>query len=231
MAWVTALLLCLGLVLPLDTAWPQQRDYSHLFSGDRDPVSALKPLIPPLQTLVDEDISEKENDSSTDSVPNFRLVSPGIYRSGYPTDAGLIELVFKIQLKTILTLRRDNTVKKEKEMAEHLGITLENVPMGNIPSFEQVDKALAILTNSNTKRPILVHGRVGRDRTGVIIAAYRVVIEGMDPAAAFAEARQHGNLSVFLRNLDKFLIKYREHYRIAHPVIPPNPTPVRPKGN
>ncbi len=78
-----------------------------------------------------------------------------------------------------------------------------------MPSIEEVDKALDVIRD-RSKQPVLVHCRHGEDRTGAVIAAYRVVVNGWDPAAAEREARE---LRFNLGNLKEFLVRFQEHER------------------
>jgi protein tyrosine/serine phosphatase len=78
-----------------------------------------------------------------------------------------------------------------------------------MPSVEEVDRALAVLLDP-ARRPVLVHCAHGEERTGAVIAAYRVVAEGWDPAAAEAEALE---LGFGFDDLRDFLVRYREHRR------------------
>jgi protein tyrosine/serine phosphatase len=76
-----------------------------------------------------------------------------------------------------------------------------------MPSVEEVDRALEVVLDAS-KRPVLVHCAHGEERTGAVIAAYRVVAEGWDPAAAEKEAL---DLGFGFDDLAEFLVRYREH--------------------
>ena len=68
-----------------------------------------------------------------------------------------------------------------------------NVPMQgtNTPSPAVVAKALAVLNQADAG-PVFVHCRRGADRTGTIIACYRISHDGWHPAKALREAKGLG---------------------------------------
>jgi protein tyrosine/serine phosphatase len=76
-----------------------------------------------------------------------------------------------------------------------------------MPSIEEVDRALEVVLDPS-KRPVLVHCAHGEERTGAVVAAYRVVVEGWEPAAAEKEAIEHG---FGFDGLEGFLVRYRDH--------------------
>ena len=154
-------------------------------------------------------------------------VSDGIWRSARP-NVGALTRLYDMGVRTVLNLEGGDPYTKEKEAmrqieeyraAQHKPdwhITSQAVPMSGIgrPSFEQVDKALAILSDP-AKRPILVHCKHGEDRTGVVVAAYRVEIEkrlSLDEAIAEAESLHCCHLVLIGKNaLRDFLAEYHEH--------------------
>jgi protein tyrosine phosphatase (PTP) superfamily phosphohydrolase (DUF442 family) len=144
-----------------------------------------------------------------EALGNFHEVAPGLYRSAQPSREGYKQLA-ALRVRTLLTLK-DNAAR-EREEAGAEGLAVENVPMGGFsqPSFEQVDAALAIIADAS-KRPLVVHCQYGKDRTGFVIASYRVVVEHADEAAAAAEAKTYGCCFAPFGDLTKFLQDYRAH--------------------
>ena len=136
-------------------------------------------------------------------------VAPGIFRSAQPDPAGL-RAVQKRGVRTVVVLRT-KIPEEEREAAARLGLELVHVPMDGtkMPSMEEVDRALTVILDPS-KRPVLVHCAHGEERTGAVIAAYRVVVEGWDPAAAEAEALE---LGFGFDDLGGFLVRYRDHWR------------------
>ncbi len=144
-----------------------------------------------------------------EALGNFHEVAPGLYRSAQPNRDGYKQLK-ALGVKTLLSLKGADAREREEAGAE--GLSVENVPMSGFaqPSFEQVDRALAIIADP-AKRPLLVHCQLGKDRTGFVIASYRVVVEHVDEAKAVEEARSYGCCFTPFGDLTKFLKDYRAH--------------------
>ena len=136
-------------------------------------------------------------------------VAPGIFRSAQP-DPRELRAVRERGMRTVVVLRT-SIPQDERSAAAQLGLELVHVPMdgATLPSFEEVDRALAVVLDAS-KRPVLVHCAHGEERTGAVIAAYRVVAEGWEPAAAEAEAIR---LGFGFDGLADFLVRYRDHWQ------------------
>jgi len=137
-----------------------------------------------------------------------REVAPGIFRSAQP-DPGGLRAVQERGVRTVVVLRTA-IPEEERSAAAQLGLELIHIPMDGtkLPSMEEVDRALAVILDPS-KRPVLVHCAHGEERTGAVIAAYRVVAEGWDPAAAEAEAIE---LGFGFDKLRDFLVRYQDHW-------------------
>lgn len=136
-------------------------------------------------------------------------VAPGIFRSGQP-DPGGLRAVQERGVRTIVVLRTA-IPEAERSAAAQLGLAVVHIPMDGtrMPSMEEVDRALTVILDPS-KRPVLVHCTHGEERTGAVIAAYRVVADGWDPAAAAAEAIE---LGFGFDDLEGFLVRYQAHWR------------------
>ncbi|MBI4346397.1 MAG: tyrosine-protein phosphatase, partial [Elusimicrobia bacterium] len=162
--------------------------------------------------LDDEDERyEAQGVDGKEPLPRFGEVAPGVLRSGQPNRAGLGTLAER-GVKTVLSLRRW-VVRGEREETARLKMAHASVAMSGwkFPTFRQVDRALAVLTDPS-RQPVLVHCAFGKDRTGTVVAAYRVVVEGVPVAAAAAEAYRYGCCSVsWAGSLERWLEGYRRH--------------------
>jgi tyrosine-protein phosphatase SIW14 len=134
-------------------------------------------------------------------------VVPGIYRSAQP-DAAALRAARERGVRTVVVLRSE-VPEPERSAAAALGLEVVHVPMDGtkMPSIEEVDRALEVVLDPS-KRPVLVHCAHGEERTGAVVAAYRVVVEGWEPAAAEKEAIEHG---FGFDGLEGFLVRYRDH--------------------
>jgi len=144
-------------------------------------------------------------------LPNYFQVTPALYRSGQPTQAGISKLK-AAGIKTVLKLNSDSPA--EDGWAASAGMAFETVPMSNkaSPTFEQVDAALAIITDP-ARQPVLVHCKLGHDRTGAVIGAYRVTVQGWTVAKAAAEAKQLGYSDPAFDDITAYLQGYLQHHQ------------------
>jgi len=149
-------------------------------------IIALAAAVIPAQ--VPSDPTPKYNE-----LPNFHKVNQGLYRGAQPKKEGLKRLA-QLGIKTILNLRDDDAMaQREGTEAHAAGLQYFNLPLSRTgrPADNQVERALAIL-NSAKNQPVFVHCRLGADRTGTIIAVYRIGHDGWTSERAKAEANRYG---------------------------------------
>jgi tyrosine-protein phosphatase SIW14 len=126
-------------------------------------------------------------------LPNFHQVSQGLYRGAQPRAEGMQRLV-ALGIKTIVNLRAaDERSRLEEREALALGLRYFNIPMEGLdrPSDEQIERALALI-NDASNQPVFVHCKRGADRTGTVIAIYRIKHDGWSGEAALREAKRYG---------------------------------------
>jgi protein tyrosine phosphatase (PTP) superfamily phosphohydrolase (DUF442 family) len=125
-------------------------------------------------------------------IKNFHQVDTGVYRGAQPTEDG-IKYLAKIGVKTVVDLRAaDERSDAEEKMVAAAGMNYVNIPMsGRTPPTEaQISRVLGILeADSGT---VFVHCKRGADRTGVVIASYRIDRDGWNNAQALSEAKERG---------------------------------------
>ena len=146
-------------------------------------------------------------------VTNLNQVTPNIYRSAQPDIDGFANMSKKLKLKTVIDLRESQTD------AAYLGSTKINpyyVPMNAMHiTTDQVVAALKLIKAHEGEGPILVHCLHGADRTGVVIAMYRIIYQGWTKAQAIDEMENGGfnfhsiffNIPSFIKNADISAIK------------------------
>jgi protein tyrosine/serine phosphatase len=114
-------------------------------------------------------------------------------------------------IKEILNLR---DMHSDKDDAKGTSLVLYRVETeADDLNEDQILEALNIIKNA--KGPILVHCRYGADRTGAVIAAYRVVMQGWSKDDAIDEMvnggfgfhKRYDNLIKRIQNLDVDRIK------------------------
>lgn len=113
---------------------------------------------------------------------NFYKVSDELYRSRQPDDEEMEQLA-AMGIRSILNLREHHS---DDDEAKATDLKLYRVPMnaGDI-NDELVTKALDALAAA--PKPALVHCWHGSDRTGAIVAMYRMVFQGWPRQQAIDE--------------------------------------------
>lgn len=144
-------------------------------------------------------------------VRNFAQVDEHVFRGAAPSEAGLEDLR-ALHITIDLDLRepgRSGAI--ERAEAERLGIHYVNVGMPPLsaPTSAEMKQALAILlaADSGTGR-VFVHCRRGKDRTGTVIACYRIEHDGWMNVRALQEAKQHG-ISRFERGMRAYIARFQ----------------------
>jgi len=131
--------------------------------------------------------------SSGQGIKNFYQVDQHVYRGGQPSKEGF-DYLTKLGVKTVIDLREaDRRSKDEERLVTSAGMKYVNVPMTGLkaPTDAETSKILAILEDQ-TAGPVFVHCKRGADRTGAVIAAYRIDHDGWDNANALKEAMDRG---------------------------------------
>jgi protein tyrosine/serine phosphatase len=148
-------------------------------------------------------------------LPNFHQVNPQLYRGAQPKTGGL-EKLKALGIKTIVNLRRPGEqTQDEGASARALGLSYYNVPLPEFskPSDQQVQQVLDLI-NANENQPVFVHCRHGEDRTGTIIACYRIAHDGWSATAARKEAVSYG-MSWTQVSMKKYIDKFYKQRRTA----------------
>jgi protein tyrosine/serine phosphatase len=121
-------------------------------------------------------------------LPNLHKVNDGLYRGAQPTTEGFRELK-KLGVKTVVSFRAHHS---DKKLVGDTGIKLESIPM-NTWDIEEDDLVRFLhIVNDKDRRPIFVHCQHGADRTGVMCAAYRVMVNKWTKQQAIDEMTTGG---------------------------------------
>jgi Protein tyrosine/serine phosphatase len=126
-------------------------------------------------------------------LPNLYKINSNLYRGGQPTEAGIKELS-KMGVKTIIDLRDDDDrAQKEDRLVRSAGLRFINIPLSNWfgPKDEMIDGILKQIDQPDNQ-PVFVHCKRGSDRTGTVIAVYRITHDGWTGEQANAEAKKFG---------------------------------------
>jgi tyrosine-protein phosphatase SIW14 len=140
---------------------------------------------------------------------NFYQVNEHIYRGAQPANNGFSELA-KLGIKTIIDLREPGSrSESEKKAVEAAGMHYLSFPLAGYgaPPNDVVSKLLTLLDDS-TAGPVFVHCRRGADRTGTILAVYRIVHDHWENAKALAEAKVFG-MSWTERAMQSYILGFK----------------------
>jgi protein tyrosine/serine phosphatase len=142
---------------------------------------------------------------SRPGLPNLFKVSDELYRGAQPTAEGLKGLQ-ELGVKTVVDLRAGHSDRVQLPP----GLGYEQIPMkawhaetGDMVRF------LRVVTDPQ-RQPVFVHCAHGADRTGLMVAVYRVAVQGWSKDEAIREMTKGGygfhpvwkNIPAALRKLD-----------------------------
>jgi len=141
----------------------------------------------------------------TSSFKNLYKVNDSIYRSDQPDSLDLTALN-NMGVKSLLNLRRHHM---DAQFMGKTDLNLFTVKM-NAHHFtdEQIIEALKVLKTS--PKPLVVHCLHGSDRTGVVLAMYRLVFQNWTKEQALDEFKNGGygfhkifiNIPAYIKKVD-----------------------------
>lgn len=154
--------------------------------------------------------------AQTVDVDNFSKVSDGIYRGARPSFSAIPSLAV-VKMKTIIDLQGGDAdiplfgwlmkdfepgektwmINKERALSTQLGFQFFNFPLSsikNVTAIEEkwIQQTLSVMADPQNQ-PVYVHCEHGTDRTGLVIALYRVFYEGWSADEAHEEMMNMGH--------------------------------------
>lgn len=163
-------------------------------------------------------------------ISNLSKATTGVYRGARPLDLTEMQMLKDLGVKSILNLQGGDMkssiwklifwnepgenpeyINAEKSVAETLGIKFNNIPLNSLDPVtndedKAIDNALEFMHNSDNQ-PVYVHCEHGKDRTGLVIALYKIKYEGMNVNDAYAEWVRMGHdkkSQIFTGDLDVY---------------------------
>ncbi len=129
------------------------------------------------------------------SVPirNFRRVTPWLWRGGQPGAEG-IESLAQLGARTVISLRRGKiAMNAEREKVESVGMKFVNSGLAYwlLPKAEVITSFIEML-DDETNHPIFLHCLHGKDRTGLMVAIFRIARQGWTFDKAYTEMKLCG---------------------------------------
>jgi protein tyrosine/serine phosphatase len=141
-------------------------------------------------------------------LPNFHKVDDHVYRGAQPTPQGFRNLA-SLGIRTVVDLRGpEHSEAAEKKIVEEDGMRYVGIPMRGMtsPTDKQISDALKLM-NDPASGPVFIHCRRGADRTGAVIACYRISHDHWDTARAQDEANNFG-MNFFELAIRRYVARY-----------------------
>jgi tyrosine-protein phosphatase SIW14 len=172
-----------------------------------------------------------------DGIENFSQVTQTLYRGAQPTAAGFTKLR-DMGIGIIVNFRDEaGETADEKKQVESLGMKYVGIPWSGRqnPSSAQIIQFLDLI-RANPQAKIFVHCLRGADRTGTMIAAYRIAVEHQTVANAVSEMHQFHYDHFWLPQLERYvdslphLLQSDALYSAYAPVAEPMSATAAPMG-
>jgi protein-tyrosine phosphatase len=139
-------------------------------------------------------------------VENAGRVGPRLLRGAQPSTAGFAALQrLGVRIVVSLTIGRDDQ-HDERDIVERLGMRYVHLPWSAMhePPPEHVTAFLDLI-RGHPDEVVFVHCKAGVDRTGVMVASYRVLVEHWRAADAVAEMNAFGFHRLFHPQLERYV--------------------------
>lgn len=170
------------------------------------------------------------NAFSKDLIVNFSQVNGGLFRGARLTSVEAVQYLKSIGVKNVINLQggdlnsrfgkiipwaepgeRPEVIAAEKDAATSLGMGYLHAPLNSLEPItaeedKAIDEVLEFMHDKNNQ-PVFIHCEHGADRTGLLVALYRVKYEKMDVEKARKEwiANGHNKLhQIFTGDLDVY---------------------------
>jgi protein tyrosine phosphatase (PTP) superfamily phosphohydrolase (DUF442 family) len=157
-------------------------------------------------------------------VCNFHQVDAQIYRGGRPRSSAYPKFV-ELGIRTILNLEEREYADKERAVVDELNLGLppeKQIQFVSIPISpaeieakevppDHVKKIFEQIRDAN--RPIFIHCYHGKDRTGAVVAIYRMLMNQKSTSEAYDEAIHYG-FTLDDHGLSKTVDRYKSEKRL-----------------
>ena len=191
----------------------------HLVAGVLGLALVSSPTAIVSRTAVAVAASTKSAAPEVKGISRYSEIEPGLARGGQPSREAL-QWLHDQGYRTVVSFRKNDDERRE---LERLGIKYVEIPLNagpfsaTPPSDDDLQRFFTTVTDS-TLRPVFIHCRAGRDRTGAMTALYRIQACGWTNDDAVKEMKEHGFRGHYKR-LMRFVREYvpRESFANAAP--------------
>jgi tyrosine-protein phosphatase SIW14 len=127
---------------------------------------------------------------AVEGVPKLGEVSPTLYRGGQPSQQGFQKLA-EMGISIVVDLRERGR-EGEHQQVTKLGMRFVEIPWNCFhPKDADMARFLKLLRDNRGKK-VFVHCQTGDDRTGMMVAAYRMAEQGWTAEEAMKEMEAYG---------------------------------------
>ena len=188
---------------------------------------AVAPALPPEQRPANWAQVVGSNELRADTgLPNLYQVSPVLYRSAQPGIDGLNILNqhlaqqygLPVEIKTVVSLRNN---QGDDALVVPTGVRYEQIRFNTWNTKDEDVISFLKIVRNPANQPVLLHCKHGADRTGMMVAIYRIVEQGWSKEAAIAEMTSGGfgyhpiwsNLVRYIQRMDVNSIRKSAIYK------------------
>jgi len=141
-------------------------------------------------------------------------------RSGPNTDIWDLDEIRAGGISAILSVNSGEAV--HETLLDKLGIGYANIPMSsNAPArdgdrefcLQNIPRAMDFIRENLANGPVLIHCRAGKDRTGMVMAAYLIEFEGYDAKAAMDKVIEARPIAFTAQGWKEFGLEVLSHYQ------------------
>lgn len=125
---------------------------------------------------------------TAEGIRNFGAVTPALYRGGQPTREGF-ERLARMGIAIIVDTGRS---KRDEALVKSLDMEYISLPWYCPFPKDTVFARFIEIVQQNPGKKIFVHCRLGADRTGMMIAAYRMEVQHWTAKKAMEEMHEFG---------------------------------------
>lgn len=177
------------------------------------PIADEDPWLPFRQTTAEDGITIAKK--IHEHFPNFGMVNPSLFRGAQPEldelwrfkDAGIVSVInFRDSAKDI---------QKERRKCQELGLRFFSLPWSGRHrqiKEELVTEFLRIISDPENL-PAFVHCKRGAERTGTLVAIYRIKFHGWTAEQAYIEMRAYDFRNIFFGHLKRYVFGYEDRLR------------------
>jgi protein tyrosine phosphatase (PTP) superfamily phosphohydrolase (DUF442 family) len=177
--------------------------------GNRRKTGAISAAILSMALLASAPACGARGVPAADGIEDFGQVNKAFFRGGCPSPSGMKKLSERgVKVIIDLTKEKRHKAKHEERLARHYGMVYTNVLLRGLgrPTDEQVRHVLELIDSA--QGPVFLHCWCACDRTGCIVACYRIRHDGWTTEAAIKEAWRYG-LSAWEKGMKRYILAYR----------------------